>query len=231
MATHCLRSTGRSITNHNLIIPLISFKVMQLYHALELFTTLMPPARCKVLHGFPAPTSWAGCHAGFEMAPYVRTAPHHNLRCHLQHVCITFLVYSNVLALSTAILITEHRKTTEKKNQKSSGTVELTACHHWLENVTGHTFHNTSKIALKPSDSYLSLIFHYIPPNELISPFCILQLRTTYLFPTHPEQPLCSELSPNPPPNTTLLPDRSPRPSFYPSDNFLASILHIPTVW
>lgn len=57
-----------------------------------------------------------------------------------------------------------------------------------LENVTGRIFHNTSRIAFKPSDSYPSLIFHHIPPDKLIPAFRILRPRTTYLFPTHPDQ-------------------------------------------
>lgn len=86
-----------------------------------------------------------------------------------------------------------------------------------LENVTGHVFHNTSKIAFKPSDSYPSLIFHRIPPDKLIPAFRILRVRATYPFPTHPDQPLCSELTPNPSPHALLLPDHAARPSFYPS--------------
>lgn len=97
-----------------------------------------------------------------------------------------------------------------------------------LENVPGHVLHNTSKIAFKPSNSYQSLIFHHIPPNKLIPAFRILCLRTTYPFPTHPDQPLHSEFTPNPSPNALLLPDCSSQP-FILLTQFLASNLHTAT--
>lgn len=135
-----------------------------------------------------------------------------------QHGSSTFPVHPTALTL---LLLSQrcyfHRVATFK-NYKTSSKVELTALpSSVLENVTRHVFHNTSKIAFKPSNSYQSLIFHHIPPNKLIPAFHILCLRTTYPFPTHPDQPLHSELTPNPSPNTLLLPDHSSQPFFYPS--------------
>lgn len=127
------------------------------------------------------------------------------------------------------MLLSVFHRVATLKNYKTSSKVELTALLSLvLENVTGHVFHNTSKTAFKPSKSYQSLIFHPIPPNKLILAFRILCLRTAYPFPTHPDQPLHSELPPNPPPNTLLLPDHSSQPFIF-LTQFLVSNLYTAT--
>lgn len=150
----------------------------------------------------------SGCSSSCEMFSCA-TSP---LRCHF-----TAQLKHLPHALTEVLLSVIHRAAT-LKNYKTSSEVELTALPSLvLENVTGHVFQDTSKIAFKPSNSYQSLIFHDIPPNKLIPAFRILCLRRPYPFPTHPDQPLHSELTPNPSPNTLLLPDHFSQPFFHPS--------------
>lgn len=133
------------------------------------------------------------------------------------------------LYCSAEVLLSVIHRVATLKTYKTSSKVELTALPSLvLENGTGHVLHNTSKIAFKPSNSYQSLIFHHIPPSKLIPAFRSLCLRTTYPFPTHPDQPLHSELTPNPSPNTLLLPDHSSQP-FILLTQFLVSNLQIAT--
>lgn len=219
-ANLCQRTTGPSThCGHGLIITLFLFEVMQQDGASELFLELTPPALREVPHW-----SWPST----AVRPAAATAvtrlpvPHHSLRCHLQPVSSTFPVHPTALTLlclaEVLLSVLCYSESSSIKKLKTSSKMELTALPSLvLENVTGHVLHNTSKIAFKPSNSYQSLIFHHIPPNKLIPAFRILCLRTTYPFPTHPDQPLHSELSPNPSPNTLPLPDRSSQPFFYPS--------------
>lgn len=217
----CPRTTGGSIhCGHSLIITWILLEVMQQDGASELFTVRTPPALPDVPH-----RSWL-----LTPGKPAAAGPHHTFKCHftawLKHLpCAPH----SLLYCSAEVLLSVIHRVATLKTYKTSSKVELTALPSLvLENGTGHVLHNTSKIAFKPSNSYQSLIFHHIPPSKLIPAFRSLCLRTTYPFPTHPDQPLHSELTPNPSPNTLLLPDHSSQP-FILLTQFLVSNLQIAT--
>lgn len=125
-----------------------SFWVMQLDSASELFMSLTPPALREVPH-----RSWS-LTAGKLQWLWDIFLCHSTSGVILQNGSSTFPVHPTALTLlqlSRSVTFCYSRAAT-LRNYKTSSKVDLIALPSFvLENVTGHVFHDTSKIAFKTS--------------------------------------------------------------------------------